>query len=96
MELIYSVKFSLKLLEDKKAQFSSDKFYYGRIIVIIFTTAYALAAFTIFLIGDLTLDMEQRSDFCTLGAEYYNSAMQITDFTLLTCSVCALFYYLKK
>lgn len=68
----------------------------GRFTIVIFTSTFALAAATLFLTLQFTENKDARRMFINAALKYYVLAMQIVDFTLLTCSIVIIFIYLSR
>ena len=96
LELMCSIRYSLKVIKDCKTSFPVEFIRKGRIYVILFTALSAIGVATYFLIEQYNLNIEERHTFCDYGLEYYVLSMQIVDFTLLTTTIIVILYYLSE
>ena len=99
IELSLSLKHSLDAIGQRTSVAESypHRFIkYGRIAITTFIFVFITVVFTIIMIADNFLNLEERQAFLQAGVGYYAPTLQITDFTLLTLSIIVLVYLVRK
>ena len=96
VELAKSIRDSFKQIHDQNSNSSRNFIHYGRLCIVIFCALFALVITVVCIAIQLTKDLTFRINFSNKALSWFVTTMFSVDFTLLTLSLIAVFYYLSK
>ena len=95
IELAISIRNSIQQMTDQDSDNSLQFVRRGRLCIVIFCALFALATTVVLTTVQLTQDEDYIEEFMGEATSWFVTSIFSVDFTLLTASLIAVFYYLS-